>query len=384
MKYKNQLINVIKNTFILGINDRLLPNTYDNNLYPEDKNFKDIDNSQQRNINSDIIFDRPLNNITNSKFRNKNSMVSRFLDIQKNIDILPKKFNKILEKINIGQLSNVIEDLPSDSFEPISKTLVSSDSFEPIPESLVPSDSFEPISKNSTVPSDSFEPIPESLKIPSDSFEPISKTSTVPSDSFEPISESLKIPDILSSSEETTQILTPYTKSIPNSVENLKKISFEQKFKKGIFYPDAVEINNIKRNLFTDILGDNVSQNILNKNLQKIPAFKDGGKFASSDVNFKAIAYNEPGSRSNETHIIQPDNTPMTTISNINTTKESSIPIEMEQDISESLLILSDRIKKLDRKKNDTPGAEPKLKYPPNGNRGLNNNIEIYYNYFNT
>ena len=74
----------------------------------------------------------------------------------------------------------------------------------------------------------------------------------------------------------------------------------------------------------------------------------------------------------------------MTTISNINTTKESSIPIEMEQDISESLLILSDRIKKLDRKKNDTPGAEPKLKYPPNGNRGLNNNIEIYYNYFNT
>ena len=56
----------------------------------------------------------------------------------------------------------------------------------------------------------------------------------------------------------------------------------------------------------------------------------------------------------------------------------------MEQDISESILILSDRIKKLDRKKNDTPGAEPKLKYPPNGNRGLNNNIEIYYNYFNT
>ena len=381
MKYKNQLINVIKNTFILGINDRLLPNTYDTNLYPEDKNFKDIDNSQQRNINSDIIFDRPLNNITNSKFRNKNSMVSRFLDIQKNIDILPKKFNKILEKINIGQLSNVIEDLPSDSFEPISKTLVPSDSFEPIPESLVPSDSFEPISKNSTVPSDSFEPIPESLKIPSDSFEPIPE-SLVPSDSFEPIPESLKIPDILSSSEETTQILTPYTKSIPNSVENLKKISFEQKFKKGIFYPDAVEINNIKRNLFTDILGDNVSQNILNKNLQKIPAFKDGGKFASSDVNFKAIAYNEPGSRSNETHIIQPDNTPMTTISNINTNKESSIPIEMEQDISESILILSDRIKKLDRKKNDTPGPEPKFKYPPNGNRGLNNNIEIYYNYF--
>ena len=356
MKYKNQLINVIKNTFILGINDRLLPNTYDTDLYPEDKNFKDIDNSQQRNINSDIIFDRPLNNITNSKFRNKNSVASRFLDIRKNIDILPKKFNKILEKINIGQLNNVIEDLPSDSFEPISKTLVQSDSFEPIPESV-------------KIPSDSFEPIPESL---------------VPSDSFEPIPESVKIPDILSSSEETTQILTPYTKSIPNSVENLKKISFEQKFKKGIFYPDAVEINKIKRNLFTDILGDNVSQNILNKNLQKIPAFKDGGKFASSDVNFKAIAYNEPGSRSNETHIIQPDNTPMTTISNINTTKESSIPIEMEQDISESLLILSDRIKKLDRKKNDTPGAEPKLKYPPNGNRGLNNNIEIYYNYFNT
>ena len=74
----------------------------------------------------------------------------------------------------------------------------------------------------------------------------------------------------------------------------------------------------------------------------------------------------------------------MTTISNINTTKESSIPIEMEQDISESILILSDRIKKLDRKKNDTPGPEPKFKYPPNGNRGLNNNIEIYYNYFNT
>ena len=341
MKYKNELINVIKNTFILGINDTLLPNTYDTNLYPEDKNFKDIDNPQQRNINSDIIFDRPLNNITNSKFKNKNSVASRFLDIQKNIDILPKKFNKILEKINIGQLNNVIEDLPSDSFEPISKT--------------------------STVQSDSFEPISKTL---------------VQSDSFEPIPESVKIPDILSSSEETTQILTPYTKSIPNSVENLKKISFEQKFKRGIFYPDAVEINNIKRNLFTDILGDNVSQNILNKNLQKIPAFKDGGKFASSDVNFKAIAYNEPGSRSNETHIIQPDNTPMTTISNINTNKESSIPIEMEQDISESILILSDRIKKLYRKKNDTPGPEPKFKYPPNGNRGLNNNIEIYYNYF--
>ena len=66
MKYKNQLINVIKNTFILGINDRLLPNTYDTNLYPEDKNFKDIDNSQQRNINSDIIFDDSLELASNN------------------------------------------------------------------------------------------------------------------------------------------------------------------------------------------------------------------------------------------------------------------------------------------------------------------------------
>ena len=61
MKYKNKLIEVLKNTILLTNDTGLFSKKYDNNIYPESNTYEDIIKTLSPDfiVNSDSIFDRP-------------------------------------------------------------------------------------------------------------------------------------------------------------------------------------------------------------------------------------------------------------------------------------------------------------------------------------
>ena len=164
MKYKNKLIEVLKNTILLTNDTGLFSKKYDNNIYPESNTYEDIIKTLSPDfiVNSDSIFDRPKLKevsstvINTSKTKNRPSIKYIESNIKKNISILPTNFDKILKNTE-----NSIQNIDKDTSEYIlsnrhnlnhnsskSEPIVSSkESFSPISSPVVSSrESFNAIS----------------------------------------------------------------------------------------------------------------------------------------------------------------------------------------------------------------------------------------------
>ena len=461
MRYKNKLIDVLKSTILLNTDHDLFSKKYDINLYPESRTYDDVIPPESKfEINSDTVFDRPIVHKPNNKndFANRTESRSTALQhigssIKKNIDILPKNFNKITEKVtNIKNSlrspeSNIVvldDNLPNlvqpvnpaattqepipDSFRPVATSLkihtnppspittalkTPVDSFSPVATTQEPiPDSFSPVATTQEPIPDSFspvattqEPIPDSfspgtigstpttdyfsssttpLTTPIDSFSPVATTQEPIPDSFSPVATTQEpIPDSFSPVDKSilaNEFLFPIEKI--NPIDTLKSSEFQRKIINGKYNPDVTEINKIKRNLFADIVGSGMLQNKLSTDLQEIPMFKDGGQFNASKVEFKAVAYNELGRGSNEKHIIKPDNTPFTSITNVNNKIDNALPIEIEKEITKSFMVLSDELKKIKQQTAPKKEDKPKQIYPHNQIRSTNKSILLYYNAF--
>ena len=447
MRYKNKLIDVLKSTILLNTDHDLFSKKYDINLYPESRTYDDVIPPESKfEINSDTVFDRPIVHKPNNKNDFANRIESRSTALQhigssikKNIDILPKNFNKITEKVtniknSLGSPeSNIVvldDNLPNlvqpvnpaattqepipDSFRPVATSLkihtnppspittalkTPADSFSPVATTQEPiPDSFSPGTIGSTPTTDYFSSSTTPLTTPIDSFSPVATTQEPIPDSFSPVATTQEpIPDsfspVATTQEPIPDSFSPVDKSILaneflfpiekiNPIDTLKSSEFQRKIINGKYNPDVTEINKIKRNLFADIVGSGMLQNKLSTDLQEIPMFKDGGQFNASKVEFKAVAYNELGRGSNEKHIIKPDNTPFTSITNVNNKIDNALPIEIEKEITKSFMVLSDELKKIKQQTAPKKEDKPKQTYPHNQIRSTNKSILLYYNAF--
>ena len=377
MRYKNKLIDVLKSTILLNTDHDLFSKKYDINLYPESRTYDDVIPPESKfEINSDTVFDRPIVHKPNNKNDFANRIESRSTALQhigssikKNIDILPKNFNKITEKVtniknSLGSPESnivVLDDNLPNLVQPVNPAATTQ---EPIP------DSFRPVATSLKIHTNPPSPITTALKTPVDSFSPVATTQEPIPDSFSPVDKSIL----------ANEFLFPIEKI--NPIDTLKSSEFQRKIINGKYNPDVTEINKIKRNLFADIVGSGMLQNKLSTDLQEIPMFKDGGQFNASKVEFKAVAYNELGRGSNEKHIIKPDNTPFTTITNVNNKIDNALPIEIEKEITKSFMVLSDELKKIKQQTAPKKEDKPKQTYPHNQIRSTNKSILLYYNAF--
>ena len=163
MKYKNKLIEVLKNTILLNNDIGLFSKKYDNNIYPEYNTYEDIIKTVSPDfiVNSDSIFDRPkIKEISNtvintSKIKNRPSIKYIESNIKKNINIVPTNFDKILKNTE-----NSIQNIDKDTSEYIisNKHNVNHNSYksEPVASSR---ESFDPISSPVASSRESFDPI---------------------------------------------------------------------------------------------------------------------------------------------------------------------------------------------------------------------------------
>ena len=79
MKYKNKLIEVLKNTILLTNDTGLFSKKYDNNIYPESNTYEDIIKTLSPDfiVNSDSIFDRPKTKEVSSTIINTSKTKNR-------------------------------------------------------------------------------------------------------------------------------------------------------------------------------------------------------------------------------------------------------------------------------------------------------------------
>ena len=159
---------------------------------------------------------------------------------------------------------------------------------------------------------------------------------------------------------------------------------FERKLRNGKYHPDITEVNRIKRNLFTDMVGSGLIQSNLNKELQEISAFKYGGTVNPTSPTFMINEGNAIGrGTENVSTTIIPANTPNPSISRTPgySNDKSSLDLEIETEIASSILYLSKKIDNL--KQQIPPIKQDELKaYKSNQVRENNNSIIIYYNSF--
>ena len=451
MKHKNKLIEVFKNTVLLNTNYNLFSKKYDNVLYAEPKTYEDIIDtpSSSFTINSDSVFDRPTRKKTSNeilnKLQSKNKPLIAYIesDIKKNINILPNNFVKILETENIINSTpydinkNIVTNrIIGDKYDPISSQQ------EPIPDlyttqqesSVTSKESFDPISSQQEPIPDLYTTQQESSVTSKESFDPISsqqepipdlyttqqESSVTARTSFDPISSQQEpIPDLYTTQQESSVTskesfdpisfvknnIIPDNFSFPiekqesqkdnnlyhntsNSIDTLKQNIFERKLRNGKYYPDITEVNRIKRNLFTDIVGSGLIQSNLNKELQEISAFKYGGVADPGSV----ILTGEGGKNENiittkaGTTII-PEGTPNALVDisrtpgEIENNSKQTSQDENEKHIVDSFLVLNNKINEI---YNNIPPKEKIISKPiqPNQIRVHNNSIQIYYNSF--
>ena len=446
MKYKNKLIEVLKNTILLTTDISLFSKKYDSNIYPESNTYEDIIKTLSPDfiVNSDSIFDRPKIKevsstiINTSKTKNRPSIKYIESNIKKNINILPTNFDKILKNTensiqnidkdtskyilsnrhNLNHNSSKSEPIASsrESFDSISSPIASSrESFDSVSSPIASSrESFDPISSPIASSRESFDPIsPKPESIPDlytsqqepvassrESFDPISpKPESIPDlytsqqepvassrESFDPIENSI-IPNNFSfpvENQEFEKDNNLYYNNL-NSTDKLKSNVFERKLRNGKYHPDITEVNRIKRNLFTDIVGSGLIQSNLNKELQEISAFKYGGTVNPTSPTFMTNEGNVVGrGTENVSTTIIPENTPNPSISRTpgySNNNTSSLDPEKESEIVKSLLSLNKKINKI--KETIPPKQKNKLKpIKSNQIRGHNNSIMIYYNSF--
>ena len=434
MKYKNKLIEVLKNTILLNNDIGLFSKKYDNNIYPESNTYEDIIKTVSPDfiVNSDSIFDRPkIKEISNtvintSKIKNTPSIKYIESNIKKNINILPTNFDKILKNTE-----NSIQNIDKDTSEYIlsNKDNLNHNSLKQEP-TVYSKESFDRISpKQESIPDlytsqqeptvssrESFSPISpkqEPTVSSKESFSPISSPLASSRELFSPISlKQESIPDLYTSQQEPIassresfspieNSITPNTFSFPtenqefekdsnlyynnlNSIDKLKSNVFERKLRNGKYHPDITEVNRIKRNLFTDMVGSGLIQSNLNEELQEISAFKYGGTVNPASPTFMINEGNAIGrGTENVSTTIIPANTPNPSISRTPgySNDKSSLDPETETEIVNSILYLS---KKIDNLKEQIPPIEkdtPKV-YESNQVRGNNNSIMVYYNSF--
>ena len=434
MKYKNKLIEVLKNTILLNNDIGLFSKKYDNNIYPESNTYEDIIKTLSPDfiVNSDSIFDRPkIKEISNtvintSKIKNRPSIKYIESNIKKNINILPTNFDKILKNTE-----NSIQNIDKDTSEYIlsNKDNLNHNSLKQEP-TVYSKESFDRISpKQESIPDlytsqqeptvssrESFSPISpkqEPTASSRESFSPISSPLASSRELFSPISPKQEsIPDLYTSQQEPIassresfspieNSITPNTFSFPtenqefekdsnlyynnlNSIDKLKSNVFERKLRNGKYHPDITEVNRIKRNLFTDMVGSGLIQSNLNKELQEISAFKYGGTVNPTSPTFMINEGNAIGrGTENVSTTIIPANTPNPSISRTPgySNDKSSLDLEIETEIASSILYLSKKIDNL--KQQIPPIKQDELKaYKSNQVRENNNSIIIYYNSF--
>ena len=367
MKHKNKLIEVFKNTVLLNTNYNLFSKKYDNVLYAEPKTYEDIIDtpSSSFTINSDSVFDRPTRKKTSNeilnKLQSKNKPLIAYIesDIKKNINILPNNFVKILET------ENIINSTPYD----INKNIVTN---------RIIGDKYDPISSQQEPIPDLYTTQQESSVTSKESFDPISfvKNNIIPDNFSFPIEK-----------QESQKDNNLYHNT-SNSIDTLKQNIFERKLRNGKYYPDITEVNRIKRNLFTDIVGSGLIQSNLNKELQEISAFKYGGVADPGSV----ILTGEGGKNENiittkaGTTII-PEGTPNALVDisrtpgEIENNSKQTSQDENEKHIVDSFLVLNNKINEI---YNNIPPKEKIISKPiqPNQIRVHNNSIQIYYNSF--
>ena len=390
MKYKNKLIEVLKNTILLTNDTGLFSKKYDNNIYPESNTYEDIIKTLSPDfiVNSDSIFDRPKTKevsstiINTSKTKNRPSIKYIESNIKKNINIVPTNFDKILKNTE-----NSIQNIDKDTSEYIisNKHNVNHNSYksEPVASSR---ESFDPISSPVASSRESFDPISPKPELIPDLYTSQQEPVASSRESFDPIKNSI-IPNNFSfpvENQEFEKDNNLYYNNL-NSTDKLKSNVFERKLRNGKYHPDITEVNRIKRNLFTDIVGSGLIQSNLNKELQEISAFKYGGTVNPASPTFMTNEGNGVGKGTeNVSTTIIPANTPNPSISRTpgySNNNTSSLDPETEAEIAKSLLSLNKKIKKLNQQ------IPPKRKKAPNpfkSNqvRGNNNSIMIYYNSF--
>ena len=391
MKYKNKLIEVLKNTILLTNDTGLFSKKYDNNIYPESNTYEDIIKTLSPDfiVNSDSIFDRPkikevsstVNNT--SKIKNRPSIKYIESNIKKNINIVPTNFDKILKNTE-----NSIQNIDKDTSEYILSNRHNlnhnSSKSEPIASSK---ESFNPISSPVVSSKESFDPIsPKQESIPdlyTSQQEPVASSR----ESFDTIENSI-IPNNFSfpiENQEFEKDNNLYYNNL-NSTDKLKSNVFERKLRNGKYHPDITEVNRIKRNLFTDIVGSGLIQSNLNKELQEISAFKYGGTVNPASPTFMTNEGNGVGKTTeNVSTTIIPANTPR--IQSISRTpgysnnNTSSLDPEIESQIVKSILSLNKKINKVKETIPPKQKSAPKT-FKSNQVRGNNNSIMIYYNSF--
>ena len=417
MKYKNKLIEVLKNTILLNNDIGLFSKKYDNNLYPESNTYEDIIKTLSPDfiVNSDSIFDRPKIKevssmvINTSKTKNRPSIKYIESNIKKNISILPTNFDKILKNTE-NSIQNIDKDTSdyilsnrynlnqnSSKSEPVISSSESFDRISPKQESIpdlytsqqeptVSSrESFSPISpKQESIP-DLYTSQQEPTVSSRESFSPISSPLASSRESFSPIENSIT-PNNFSfptENQEFEKDSNLYYNNL-NSIDKLKSNVFERKLRNGKYHPDITEVNRIKRNLFTDMVGSGLIQSNLNKELQEISAFKYGGTVNPTSPTFMINEGNAIGrGTENVSTTIIPANTPNPSISRTPgySNDKSSLDLEIETEIASSILYLSKKIDNL--KQQIPPIKQDELKaYKSNQVRENNNSIIIYYNSF--
>ena len=395
MKHKNKLIEVFKNTVLLNTNYNLFSKKYDNVLYAEPKTYEDIIDtpSSSFTINSDSVFDRPTRKKTSNeilnKLQSKNKPLIAYIesDIKKNINILPNNFVKILET------ENIINSTPYDINKNIVTNRIIGDKYDPISSQQEPIPDLYTTQQESSVTSkESFDPISSQQEPIPDLYTTQQESSVTSKESFDPISfvKNNIIPDNFSFpiEKQESQKDNNLYHNTSNSIDTLKQNIFERKLRNGKYYPDITEVNRIKRNLFTDIVGSGLIQSNLNKELQEISAFKYGGVADPGSV----ILTGEGGKNENiittkaGTTII-PEGTPNALVDisrtpgEIENNSKQTSQDENEKHIVDSFLVLNNKINEI---YNNIPPKEKIISKPiqPNQIRVHNNSIQIYYNSF--
>ena len=375
MKYKNKLIEVLKSTILLNNDIGLFSKKYDNNIYPESNTYEDIIKTVSPDfiVNSDSIFDRPKIKeisstvINTSKIKNRPSIKYIESNIKKNINILPTNFDKILKNTK-----NSIQNIDKDTSEYILSNRYNLNQNSSKSEPVISSkESFSPISpKQESIP-DLYTSQQEPTVSSRESFSPIENSITPNNFSFP------------TENQEFEKDSNLYYNNL-NSIDKLKSNVFERKLRNGKYHPDITEVNRIKRNLFTDMVGSGLIQSNLNKELQEISAFKYGGTVNPTSPTFMINEGNAIGrGTENVSTTIIPANTPNPSISRTPgySNDKSSLDPEIETEIASSILYLSKKIDNL--KQQIPPIKQDELKaYKSNQVRENNNSIIIYYNSF--
>ena len=452
MKYKNELISVLKNTVLFDANAVLMALSSNLSFYPESYEIPEtIETSRISEITPEVIFNHPKyskNTIQKSKTKTNDPSILQDSFSTDSLSIIPQNIKTVfLSQPTTPQETPILPTIlqASSNGDPISPILLQtsptentvtspssvfnniapvSDKFDiifdqPLQSSTISELPYTSMPSNKGLQSssvdfiNSIEPIPQQLSIfPTELKTPESLSVLFNSDTTIQPQTKVPFPSISSEIESTPVVYNSSEKNPPNNVNLIsqeskefdiippalepiyekinssvpQEISFNRKFMNNAFFPDIIHQNKIKRNLFSNLLGNASLHKILQSSLQEIPAFKYGGEFKPNDMNFSTIASNEPGSRSPESVTIKPNNTPLVSITKIKNSSSNTNLDKLEEggDVDKAFDAVVQRIAKLEKNQPSTPKItkEGNAKYPSNIRRGLNESIMIYYDQF--